>query len=420
MANQVITVPVFAKAALAILENQLGWVKKLYRAHESEFTETVNGYQKGGTISIRRPTDPLVRVGAVASPQDVVEGKVSMTVDTQVGHDFKFSSVELTLDINDLSERVIKPAMSNIANYIAADCAAAMYRGAYNWVGTPGQLVNSFADFAKAPERLDEMAAPQDDRYAILSPADHWAMLGSQTQLYNTGTEGSAYRNGSLGMIGGVDTYMSQLTPTHTVGPLGGTPLVNGASQNVAYTAAKDTWTQSLITDGWTAAAANRLKAGDTFLLYAAGTSGARVMMVNAKTKAVTDIPQMFTVVSDVNSDGSGNATLTISPPIITSGPHQTVNVAPADNAGLTVTGTAATGYRQNMVFHKNAMALACVPLESPQGAVNVSRETYKGFSCRVIPYYDGTNDISNWRLDILYGKKLIDPRLITRLSGTA
>jgi hypothetical protein len=44
------------------------------------------------------------------------------------------------------------------------------------------------------------------------------------------------------------------------------------------------------------------------------------------------------------------------------------------------------------------------VPMEKPPGAVEVARKSYKGISIRLIPYYDGANDVSNWRLDILYG----------------
>lgn len=420
MANTSLTADIVAKTALPILENELGFIKKMYRAHESEFSGNVNGYKVGETISILRPADFTVRSGATLSTQDVIEGKTTLTVDQQIGVDFQFTSTELTLKIEDLAQRVIKPAMSNIANYLANDLLTQMYRGVYNWVGTPGQLVNSFSDYAKAPERLDEMAVPAADRCSVLSPSDHWGLVGNQTSLYIQGAANSAYREGSLGDIGGVTNYMSQVVPTHTVGPMGGTPLVNGASQNVTYDTAKNAWTQSLITDGWTAAAASRVKAGDVFTLYAAGTSGAKVKMVNPKTKAVTDVDQQFVVTADGSSDGSGNLTLTISPPIITSGPHQTVNAAPADNAGLVFVGTASTGYKQNMVFHKNAMALAIVPMEMPQAAYNGARQTYKDISVRVIPIYDGTNDISKWRLDLLYGRKLIDPRLATRLSGTS
>ena len=103
--------------------------------------------------------------------------------------------------------------------------------------------------------------------------------------------------------------------------------------------------------------------------------------MVNAKTKAATTILQQFVVNADVSSDGSGNLTASISPPIITSGPHQTCSAAPADNAAITVVGTASTGYVQNMAYHKNTMALAIVPLEMPQAAYNGARRNTWG--CR-------------------------------------
>ena len=40
-------------------------------------------------------------------------------------------------------------------------------------------------------------------------------------------------------------------------------------------------------------------------------------------------------------------------------------------SSAITVFGTANTGYLQNLVFHKNAMALAVVPMEKPAGAVD-------------------------------------------------
>lgn len=413
MANTTLTADIVAKEALAILENEFGWMKKIHRAHEDEFANKVNGYKVGDTISIRRPADFTVRTGATLSTQDVIEGKTTLTIDQQIGVDWQFSSSDLTLKIEDLSERVIKPAMSNLINHMANDLLTTMYRGFYNWVGTPGEVINSYADFGKAPERLDEMAVPMTDRCSVLSPTDHWGLLGSQTALYMQDVAKGAYRSRELGEIGGVDTYMSQLVPTHTNGARGGTPLVNGANQNVTYDTAKNTWSQSLVIDGASNSITGWAKAGDVFTI-------AGVFMVNPKTKATTNILQQFVVLADVDSSGAGAVTLSISPPIISAaGPHKNVSAAPADNAALTFLGTAATGYKQNMAFHKNAMALAMVPMEMPQAVYNGSRQTYKGMSVRVIPIYDGTNDISKWRLDVLYGRRLIDPRLGTRQSGT-
>lgn len=415
MSNTTLTADIVAKAALAILENDLGWVNRLYRAHEEEFNKNVNGYKVGDTISIRRPADFTVRSGATLSTQDVIEGKTTLSIDQQCGVDFQFSSTDLTLKIEDLSERIIKPAMSSIVNYMANDVATQMYRGFYNWAGTAGQTINSFADFAKGPERLDEMAVPQDGRLSLLSPSDHWALIGSQTTLNNAGMVSESFKKGMLGEVGGVATYMSQLTPTHTTGTrTNSTPLTDGINQNVTYDTAKNTWTQSLVTDGWGSSVT--LKAGDVFTIDG-------VYMVNPKTKDSTGILQQFVVTANAtaNETTSNDTTLTISPPIIISGPHQTVTYSgTTDGRTITNVGTASTAYKQNMVFHKNAMALAVVPMELPQAAYGASRQTYKNLSVRVIPIYDGTNDISKWRLDLLYGRKLLDPRLGTRLSGSA
>lgn len=354
-----------------------------------------------------------MRDGAVLAAQDVVEGKTSITVDKRKGVDFKFSSQELTLDIGELGDRVIKPAMIQLANQVDMDLMS-LYSSVPNWVGTPGQKINSYADFALGPERMDEYAIPTDPRSAVLSPADHWGLLGSQTSLYIQDAAKGAYRKGSLGEIGGVDTYMSQNVPTHIVGVATGTPAVNGGSQGVAYDAVKDTGTQSLVTDGWTASTTGILKKGDVFTIDG-------VFAVNPVTKATLPFLKQFVVMADANSGAStGPATLTISPPIIASGAQKTVSAVPADNALITVLGTGGTGYRQNLMFHKNAFALVMVPLVSPPGAVDVSRQSYKGTSVRVIPVYDGVNDVSSWRLDILYGVKAIDPRLALRASGSA
>ncbi|HRY07256.1 MAG TPA: P22 phage major capsid protein family protein [Hyphomicrobiaceae bacterium] len=415
MADTTLTADVIAKAALASMENEIGWLGEIYRAPEEEFSKEVNGYKIGSTVNIRRPHDPRPRTGATMDLKNVIEGKVDFTVDKQIGHDFQFTSSDLALNITDLTKRVIKPAMINIVGEMARDVAEQMYQGFYNWVGTPGQTINSFSDFAKGPERLTEMSVPMADRIALLSPSDNWGMIGSQTSLFNSGLVGDAYKEGQLGRVGGVNTFESQVVPTHTNGTWDATtPLTDGDAQNVTYDTAKNTWTQTLVTDGWDASAT--ITAGSVFTI-------AGVYMVNAVTKASTGILQQFVVTSAVtaNATTTSDTNLTISPPIITSGPHQTVTYSGSfDGLAITPVGSASTGYKQNMMFHKNAMALAVVPLAMPEGAVGGSRQSYKGFSCRVQPVYDGLNDVSAWRLDILYGRKLIDPRLGLRISGTA
>jgi len=405
MSNSVLTIDVIAKEALRILDNELVMAKQVYRGLESEFGNALNGYEAGDTVSIRRPTDFTVRDGAVSVNQDIVEGKVAITVDKQKGVDFGFTSKELTLNIGEVSDRYIKPAMIQLANQVDSDIMG-LYKYVPNWVGTAGQTINSYADFAKGPERLDEYAVPSE-RSAVLSPADHWGLLGSQTALYIQDAAKGAYRNGSLGMIGGVDTYMAQNVPTHIVGSDVTTVTVNQAitSATTTYAAVKDTMQQTITIAG------GNLNPGDVFTI-------ADVNAVNPVTKANLGFAKQFTVISYSSN------TLVFYPAMIWSGAFQnvavTTGVTDLDTKAITAIGTAGASYRQNMIFHKNAFALAMVPMISPPGAPSVSRQSYKGTSVRLIPTYDGTNDRSNFRLDILYGVKAIDPRLATRISGTS
>ncbi|MGJ7039156.1 hypothetical protein J2Y63_002411 [Shinella sp. BE166] len=415
MANTTLTADIIAKEAVRILDNELVMAKKVFRGYEEEFSKNINGYKVGDTISIRKPTEFEVTDGATMAVQDVIEGKTTIRVDKRKHVAFKFTSQDLTLKIDALSERVIKPAMVKLANKVDTDLHA-LYAGVSNWVGTPGELINSFQDFAKGPERLDEGAVPQDGRTGVLCPADHWALVGSQTNLYNDTINKPAYREGQSGMVGGVDLYMTQNVATHTTGSRSGSILIDLSitASTISYADVKDTNLQTIHVDAL-GGATQTIAAGDVFTI-------AGVYAVNPVTKAPLAFLKHFTVVQDAVGVGS-ETDLIITPAMIWNGPFQNVSVQGVTNLNdqaVTFIGAASTGYRQNMIFHKNAFALVSVPLEKPPGAVDVSRQTYKGTSVRVIPVYDGVNDESAWRLDILYGTKVIDERLATRISGTA
>ena len=413
--NTTLTADIIAKEALMHLDNNLVFAKQVYRGYENEFSKKVNGYEVGETISIRRPTDFTVRTNATMATQDVTEGKVALTVNQRRGVDFEFTSQDLTLRIGELGERVIKPAMIQLANSVDTFLAG-MYASVPNWVGTSTKKIGSYADFAKAPERMDELAVPQDTRAAVLSPSDHWALLGSQTSLYIQDAAKGAYRKGSLGEIGGVDTFMSQNVLTHTAGTrTNGTIGASITAATVTYLSVKDSMTQVVALSGL--GNAKTVNKGDVFTI-------ADVYAVNPVTKARLPFLKQFVAMEDKTADGSGNTNLTIYPAMIWSGAFQNVAVTTGvtDLNTKVVTWFSAAGAqdRQNLVFHKNAFALVMVPLVKPPGAVDVSRQSYKGTSVRVIPVYDGTNDVSKWRLDILFGGAAIDPRLATRINGSA
>ena len=404
MSNTTLQASIIAATAVTILDNELVMGNQVFRGYEEDFAKKVNGYNVGESITIRKPTDFTVRDGAVAAAQDVTEGSLTMTLNKRKGVDFKFTSQDLTTKIEDLADRVIRPAMVQLANQIDTDLFA-LYKDVNNWVGTAGNTIDAFSDFAKGPKRLDNGAVPSDGRSAVLSPTDYWGMLGSQTALYVNGPNKDAYREGALGMIGGVDTYMSQNAPTHTTGSdMSGTVGASITTSTIAYSDVKTTNQQTITTSSV------NFNPGDVFTI-------ANVYDVNPVTKAALPYLKQFVCVSYAANS------LVMSPAMIWTGAFQNVAVASGttdlNSAAITGVGTASTGYRQNLMFRKNAFALVTVPLVSPPGAVDVGRKSYKGLNVRVIPVYDGINDVSMWRLDVLYGTKTIDGRQAVRVSGT-
>lgn len=401
-----LTPSVIANEALFQLENNLVAGNNVHREYKKEFVKV------GETVTIRKPVKFVASDGATRVHQGTPEGSTQITINKRKHVSWGFSSQDLTLTIEEYSERYIKPAMIVLANQVDLDVLD-LYKYVPNWVGTPGQVVDSFADFALGPKRLDKQAVPRDMRKAVLSPDDNWGLVGNQTSLYNGSMVEGAYRDASLGRIGGVETFMDQNVRVHTNGARGGTPLVNGASQVSTYDNVKTTNQQSLVIDGASNSITGWAKAGDVFTID-------DVYAVNPVSGETLDYLQEFAVVSDANSDGSGNVTLTITPAIIVSGAYKTCSAAPANNAPLNFKGTAAVGYNQSLVFHKNAFALVTVPIEMPDGVTWKARQSYKGLSVRVVKDYDIDTDEDIIRLDILYGTKAIYPELATRLSGTA
>jgi hypothetical protein len=417
MANEILTPTIILREMTHRFENNLRAGQLVYRGIEESFSQNVNGYKVGSSVTISRPVQYNVNDGAVATMNDIIEGSTTVTVDKQKNIPFKFSSSDLTLSISDFSRKYIEPAAIKLANQVDIDVLG-LYKFVPNLVGTAGQVINSYSDFSKAPERMDLCAMPEMGRVAALSPTDQWALLANFSGLYINDTAKSALEKAKLPKIGDVDPYGLQNVQTHTVGTYGGTPKVNGANQVYQYSSVKATMTGSIITDGWTATTTT-LNIGDVFTI-------ANVFAVNPVTKATLPFLKPFVVTAVSTTDGSGNSTISYYPAIISattgdSSPYRNVSAAPADDADIAViSGASGVGYAQNMTFTKEAFALTMVPMEKPAGVVGAEQVTYNGISIRMVPFYDGINDVSSYRLDILYGTKALNPDLAVRAYGTA
>ena len=407
MANNFKNTSLVTKIAVKEFLNALVMGAKVDRQLDSQFQKV------GASVQVRRPVMFTASSGAtLGTATDIEERAVTVTLDQRQKVHFEITSQDMTLSVEDMTSRFIKPAMEELAQKVETDIGG-IYTTIGNFTGTPGTTPTNFLSVANAGGVLSKLGVAMDGRCLFVNADASIALADGLKTVFPESIARKAIEEASVGRYGRFDIFESNSMATHTVGVATGTPLINGASQSVTYAASGDDWTQSLITDGWTNSTTDILLAGDVFTI-------AGVNSVNRRTRVDTGDLQTFTVTADATSGAStGPATLTISPPMIISGPYQTVTAAPADNAAITVkTGTGGTAYPQNLGFHKNAITLAMAPLDLPTDGASASRESFKNVSIRSVRQYDITNDKTVFRFDILYGIKAQNPDWAVRLTG--
>ena len=410
MANSFFTVAAISKELVRLMENDLVLGKSV--GTDNLENETV---KSGGAVKVRRQMQYLGQdnnLDLSAFSEDVTEGTVTVTLDQTWSNKVSISAIDRTLSFDRYSQQILQPMARRAAEKVEASIAA-LYPAFYWFDGTPGTIPATYSAVADAGAIFTDGGNTISGRLGFHSPACSAKLAALIQGTYVDGNNKKAREMAKVGRYAGFDNYETVFAPTHTVGPLGGTPLINGGTQAVTYAAAKDTWSQSLITDGWTAAAAARLNAGDVFTI-------ANVFAVNPNTKQSTGRLQTFTVLANASSDGAGNLTATISPPIITSGAFQTVNAVPADNAAITIkTGTAATAYRQSLLIDPQAIALVSRPLDIPSGeGLKTSTVSGEFVTMSVSSWVDGNTLAENMRFDMLWKPIVLDPRRGMRLTN--
>jgi len=392
-------------------KNNLVACKKVYRDLERQMVEGV-----GNQISVKKPYRVKSTEGRTLGNAPLVDQSTTLVINRQRNVGLPYTLQDKTLSIEAFSERYIKPAVGEIATLIDKSILDAAELSAYFFSGTVGTaLSHTSMMFANAD--FNNVAIPDDNnRCAMLNEIDGANISSAVSALFNEGMVKDSVQKGYMGPLSGYEVYSTQLVPTHTVGDHGGTPLSSGGADQTG---------SSILTDGWDVSTTGLLLAGNVITF-------AGVFEINPVTYESTGRLQSFTVTADVDSDAGGLATIPISPSIndgtltttdiegttVSLSAYQNVSAPIADGAEIVVFGDANGIYRQNFLWHKNAIALAMVDLYLPESAA-VAKRVYdadSGLSLSLTKDYDITNHKEITRLDALWGVKVMNPELLFRM----
>jgi hypothetical protein len=327
MANSLLTIDMITRKCLEIFENNLVISRNCNKEYDDSFA--VEGAKIGSTLRIRLPDRALVTDGAALQVQDDNEQFTTLTVSDQKHIGINFTSAELTMQLDDFAERVLKPRISQLASSVDADVANA-YKSIFNTVGTPGTTPATALVLLQAQQKLNESAAPMSPRYATVNPAANAGLVNGLSGFFNpVGTISRQFKTGMMGegVLGYDEMNMSQSIVNHTTGSRAGTILVN---ETVS------TQGQATITlDGFTSN--TTVTVGDVFTM-------AGVYAVNPQTRLSTGSLQQFVVTAAQTAATADMVNMAISPPMYTaSNALATIDAFPANNAAVTFVGTAST-----------------------------------------------------------------------------
>jgi hypothetical protein len=400
MSNSILTIDMITRKSLEILENNLVITRNVNRQYDDSFA--VNGAKIGSTLRIRLPDRALVTDGAALQVQDDNEQFTTLTVASQKHIGVNFTSAELTMQLDDFAERVLKPRISQLASSIDADVANS-YKFIGNTVGTPGTTPSTSLVLLQAQQKLNENAAVMNPRYATVNPAANAGLVEGMKGLFNpTDTISRQFKNGMMGVgvLGFDEINMSQSIKQFTTG----TRAATGGTTSAAVTAEGATSIAMTVGSGVT------VKQGDVFTV-------ADCYAVNPQTRESTGSLFQFVAAADATATSTA-ITVTVSPIYSANNALATVDALPGNSKAVTFVGAASTQYPQNLVYHKDAITFATADLLLPQGVDMAARAVHNGISLRVVRQYDINNDRLPCRIDVLYGFGVIRPQMAVRMWG--
>jgi hypothetical protein len=402
--NTLLNPTVITRRALRTLHQKLNFLSNVNKQYDDKFK--LGGAKAGTTIGARLPNKYNVRTTATASYNDVVDRSTPIVMTSQYGVDVSFTSVELTMNIDDFNDKVLDPAMSQLASTLEGTALAKAYKLVPNYVGTTSTSL-TFLHVAQAGSKLADALAPRDNsRYACFNPTAGATFSDNVKGLFHDAENiKEQYKEGLIGRTSGFNMYENTLVPGHTMGTLAGSPVTSGAANATTTTAT--TWVSQTDVSITGATSATTIKAGDILTF---GTVADGFVDCHPETKATYGRLKTFVVQSDVTlTTAATNYTVTVKPGIMvgSGNAYQNAIMTGADTSGLTVTnwGAAGSSVGQSLLFHKDAFAFVTADLEdvSQYGAWG-ARDVMDGISMRIGRQWDVANDRFPCRIDVLWG----------------
>jgi len=447
---------IWAQEGLMLLENNMVVGNLVHRNFENQiaqFGDIVNTRLPASFVGKRKTDADSVTV------QDAISLNVAVPLNQHLHTSFLVKDGEESKGFQSLRDNLLAPAMLSLGQMVDEVVLAEVYQFLPNAVGGLGVTPTKETVIA-VRNKMNQNKVPMEGRHLVITSQTEADLLAIDSWITadKVGDEGSALRQGSLGMKYGILHWMSQNTPSIPGGAADNTTLTDLA---VDFAAGYPKGTTSLVIDGRVAGTA--IQSG-SWITIAGDDTPQRVVSTTGGTTPVAMViaPGLLAAVVDdaaiveyvpgqidlVAGYALGYAKdMVIDGFAIAPNTGQLISIAPAVSTGTEPTyGALSTpttialllnrplevaaaddhfvapgpAGNYNFAFHRQALALVTRPLAAPAAGTGALSfvASFNGLSMRVTMTYDGTLQGHLVTCDLLCGVKVLDVDLGAVMLG--
>lgn len=391
MSNTIKITDLCAKDGAAAFETEAAFFHTLDRGWEPEFKQS--SYSPGDTIRIKRSARFNAVESAVATPEDIVEDTISVTL-RQFNVSTRWTDLEkqLSLTPSKLSERVFQPLGQELVATVEATIAEIMAKNSLLDAGnSPGSVLGAPRAIADAVARIREQRCPMsEDIYAALSYTAKAALWDNTKNLSDpAGRISNEYAMARMKNIAGANAFS---TPS-IYRLVNGTGVNSDASLSVILIAGA---TQTMTSVG----ASKTFLAGQAFTI-------SDVFEIDPQTGTALPSLKVFRLSASATSTGGEALTVVLTEAVVLTGSLKNVSGAGAGSVAATWFNGTASGKSsyQNLIYHKKSVALIALPLALPEGNAGLAQmKTIDGIPVKSEFWRDAGNHREYIRQDVLIG----------------
>lgn len=389
-----------AKGVLGSFENQRVLSKNVNTQKlDGRFDPTT-----GSITRFKRPTDytskRTVNGDISGGPRsDIIRGEAVGVVQDYITVDVDFEEAAQSLEMGGDEQEFYDAMALRIVTDLELDFADFMMKNAALQAGTVGTGVSTWDAVAEAGAVMQSTGIPRGNwnyginSYSQRKLASDVRSLGGETGSM-TANQAATISENFAGMKVMTATTLSSYTTAAGATRVG----TLGTGPDSTYVAAKDSFTQSILLNGFQANL--EIKAGERI-----SVAGRYRLNLSTRRPILDDqgnqIPFTAVVTEDVTLDGSGDGVIVIAGAAVfeATGAYNTVDSALMIGDVVTLLASANTIIQPNMFWHKDAFSIGSVPIKKLFSTDTIGT-TSDGLQMRVSKYADGDANKQIVRID--------------------